>query len=93
MSESSVNGVPASLPSSSAASTSEDSASAGLDSQIRDAADGPKQVTGDQGSYTSHSIRELIAADRYLSSKSSSKSKKKTLRSLFSKMSPPSARG
>jgi hypothetical protein len=93
MSESSVNGVPASSPTTSSDSTSADSVFVGLDSQINDAADGPKQVTGDQGSYTSHSIRELISADRYLLSKKSAKSKKKTLRSLFSKMSPPSARG
>jgi hypothetical protein len=66
---------------------------AGLESSIQEAAEGPKQVTGDQGSYTAHSIRDLIAADRYLASKKSVKSKKKTLGGLFSRMSPPSARG
>lgn len=94
MSNSNVTGTPASSPTPPSDSTTEEvEAVGGLDSAIQDAAEGPKQVTGDQGSYTAQSIRDMIAADRYLASKKSSKSKKKTLGGLFSKMSPPSARG
>lgn len=95
MSDSCVNGVPASQPEDNSASSaaSEEVTTSGLESQIQEAAEGPKQVTGDQGSYTAHSIRDMIAADRYLASKKTAKSKKKTLGSLFSRMSPPSARG
>lgn len=95
MSSSEIQGTPASSPSSETDSTPsvEETTSTDLGSSIQEAAEGPKQVTGDQGSYTSHSIRDMIAADRYLASKKSGKSKKKTLSSLFSRMSPPSARG
>lgn len=40
-----------------------------LSDQIADAAAGPQQVTGDQGSMTQRPIGELIEADRYLSAK------------------------
>ena len=55
----------------------------------------PKTVSGDQGSISNHSPRDLILADRYLRSVDSAKSanKKKVFKSLFQKLSPPSSRG
>lgn len=55
----------------------------------------PKTVSGDQGSISNHSPRDLILADRYLRSAESSKTsnKRKVFKSLFQKISPPSSRG
>lgn len=94
MSSSNVSGTPSSGGDSGSEETPADSeVSSGLDSTIEQVASEPKMVTGDQGSYTAQNIRDLIAADKYLASKKSSKSPKATLRNMFQRLSPPSARG
>ena len=47
--------------------------SAPLDNSIRDNAAGPARVTGDQGSVQQHSLKDQIAADRYLAAKQAAK--------------------
>lgn len=60
-----------------------------LDQTIRDNADGPAKVSGDSGSMEQHKLPDQIAADRYLSAKTATKSKTRGLR--FSKLVPPGA--
>lgn len=66
-----------------------------ISSAIKNVSLEPKSVTGDQGSISNHSLRDLILADRYLRSANASKpaNKKKVFKSLFQRISPPSSRG
>ncbi len=46
-----------------------------LEDDIKSNAKGPKRVTGDEGSYTAHSLTDQIAADQHLSGKEASRKK------------------
>jgi len=46
-----------------------------LDNTILDNASGPKRAAGDSGSVEQHSLKDQIAADKYLESKTASRSK------------------
>lgn len=82
-----MNGTAASSPTQAAQET--------ISSTIKNVSLEPKSVTGDQGSISNHSPRDLILADRYLRSANASKpaNKKKVFKSLFQRISPPSSRG
>ena len=55
-------------------------------------AQGPAQARGDSGSITQHSLRDQIAADRYLAAKRAlSDRSKPTLGVRFVKLVPPGA--
>lgn len=58
-----------------------------LSSDIKTNAQGPKRVTGDEGSYTAHSLKDQIEADQYLCSKEATANKKFPLR--MHKLVPP----
>ena len=58
-----------------------------LDQTIRDNADGPAKASGDSGSMEQHKLTDQIAADRYLSARTATKSKMRVLQ--FSKFVPP----
>ena len=60
-----------------------------LDDTIRENAQGPAKASGDSGSMEQHKLPDQIAADRYLASKSASKSKRRGL--SFNKLIPPGA--
>jgi hypothetical protein len=60
-----------------------------LDDTIRENAQGPAKASGDSGSMEQHKLPDQIAADRYLSSKTASKSKRRGL--SFNKFVPPGA--
>lgn len=66
-----------------------------MEDAIRQVSMEPKQISGDQGSVTNQDIRDMIAADKYLRSINAGKKKnrKAMMRSLFQRLSPPSARG
>ena len=66
-----------------------------MEDAIRQVSMEPKQISGDQGSVTNQDIRDMIAADKYLRSINAGKKKnrKAMFKSLFQRMSPPSARG
>jgi len=51
-----------------------------LQTEIIDNADGPKAATGDSGSINQHSLREQIAADRYIQSFKATRNKRQGLR-------------
>jgi len=63
----------------------------GLDDVIEDAASGPKEAKGDMGSFTTHSLADLIKADEYLTNKRAAK--KKGLGIRFTKIIPPGSEG
>ena len=46
-----------------------------LGDTIRDNASNPKRASGDSGSVEQHSLKDQIAADKYLESKKASRSK------------------
>jgi len=46
-----------------------------LDNTIRDSASGPRRASGDSGSVEQHSLKDQIAADKYLESKKASRDK------------------
>ena len=60
-----------------------------LDDQIRDNAQAPKRAKGDSGEMEQHSLKDQIAADRYLESKKAAKKKAAGLK--MSKLVPPGA--
>ncbi len=60
-----------------------------LDDEIRENAEGPAKAAVDGNSVEQHKLTDQIAADRYLTSKESTNSKKRGLR--FNKFVPPSA--
>jgi len=60
-----------------------------LSDQIRDAAEGPQQVTIDGQTVQERPLAELIEADRYLAGKTASDKGHRGLR--FSKIVPPGA--
>lgn len=60
-----------------------------LDDTIRENAQGPAKASGDSGSMEQHKLIDQVAADRYLASKSASKSKRRGL--SFNKFVPPGA--
>lgn len=66
-----------------------------VSSTIKTVAMEPKTVSGDQGSITNQSLQDIIAADKYLRSASSTKkgNRRKVFKSLFQKMSSPGSRG
>ncbi len=45
----------------------------GIEKVLLETASGPKKVSGDAGSVEQHAISDLIAADKYLSSKEAAK--------------------
>lgn len=56
---------------------------------IHENAQGPAEVTGDSGSMKQHPLRDQIEADRYLTSREASRSRKRGLN--LAKLSPPGA--
>ncbi len=60
-----------------------------LDNAIHDNAQGPAKASGDSGSIEQHKLPDQIAADKYLSSKAATKSKRRGL--VFNKLVPPGA--
>ena len=46
-----------------------------LDNSIKTNAEGPARVSGDSGSVEQHSLKDQIAADKYLESKKTSRAK------------------
>ncbi|RMF87435.1 MAG: hypothetical protein D6741_20565 [Planctomycetota bacterium] len=60
-----------------------------LDDAIRDNAQGPAEVSGDAGTVKQQSLKDQIAADRYLASKEAVKSPQRGVR--FNKLVPPGA--
>ncbi len=60
-----------------------------LDTVIQENAAGLRRASGDSGSVEQHSIRDQIAADRYLQSKKASR--KSGLGLKFNKLSPGGA--
>jgi len=56
---------------------------------IQENAAGPAKAAGDAGSVEQHKLTEQIAADKYLSSKEATKSKRRGLQ--FNKLVPPGA--
>jgi hypothetical protein len=78
-----------------AASSSSPASQDSVSNTIKNVALEPKSVTGDQGSISNHSPKDLVIADRYLRSANAAKpaNKKKVFRSLFQRLSPPSSRG
>ena len=57
--------------------------------KISENADGPKAVTGDSGGVTQHSLADQIAADKYLESKTASRTTGLGIKLL--KIKPPGA--
>ena len=57
-----------------------------LEDSIRDGAVSPKRVKGDSAEVEQHSLRDQIAADKYLASKNAVK---KGLGAVFKKLVPP----
>ena len=51
-----------------------------LEDAIRENASGPRRAVGDEGEVEQHSIRDQIAADRYLAGKKAAKKKNRGLR-------------
>lgn len=63
---------------------------ADLDQKLHDVASGPKKATGDGNSFETHSLQDLIDADRYLASRTNATTN--SARSLrFAKFIPPGA--
>lgn len=60
---------------------------ADLSNQIETAAAQPKQATIDGNTFIQHSLRDQIAADRYLASKAAAKNKKRGF--SLAKFKPP----
>ena len=60
-----------------------------LEGDIESNAKGPKRVTGDEGSYTAHSLKDQIEADKYLTGKDATQNQKFPLRMV--KFVPPGA--
>lgn len=60
-----------------------------LDQSIRDNAQGPAEAHGDSGGVKQHSLKDQIAADRYLASKQAVQSRSRGIR--FTKLTPPGA--
>lgn len=60
-----------------------------LDQAISDSASGPKRAQGDSGSVEQHPLKEVVEADRYLSSKDAAKRPDRGLR--MSRLAPPGA--
>ncbi|NLS96677.1 MAG: hypothetical protein GXX96_31460 [Planctomycetaceae bacterium] len=60
-----------------------------LEAAIIENAQGPAKASGDAGSMEQHKLSELIAADRHLSAKKATQSKRRGLR--FNKLVPPGA--
>ena len=60
-----------------------------LSDTIQENAQGPAEVTGNSGSMKQHPLKDQIEADRYLSSRDASRSKKRGLN--LAKLSPPGA--
>ena len=58
-----------------------------LDSTIRENASGPKRARGDAGEMEQHSLKDQIAADKYLAGKDAAKGPKAGIRML--KIIPP----
>lgn len=62
---------------------------------IEEAAQGPAAMTGDAGSYTAHSLSELIKADEYLNKTGGTAGadavKKKARGLRFTRLNPPGA--
>lgn len=61
---------------------------------IKDVAQEPKSVSGDQGSVSNQSLRDLIVADQYLRQVEANKPKnrKSLIRGMFTKLSSPGSR-
>lgn len=59
---------------------------AGITEKLKENAEGPAQVTGDQVSVRQHSLKEQIEADRYLRSAEAGTKKKLPIR--FAKLTP-----
>ena len=54
----------------------------------------PKSVSGDQGNWTNHGLKDQIELDRYLKSRDAAKSKKSILNGIYgARYIPPSANG
>ncbi|MFO7958342.1 MAG: hypothetical protein R6X33_14745 [Candidatus Brocadiia bacterium] len=60
-----------------------------LKDAIEKNAQGPRSAKGDVGEVQQHSLKDQLAADRYLASKESGDKPTKSLR--FTKLSPPGA--
>lgn len=60
-----------------------------LKDAIRENAVGPAKATGDAGSVEQHKLTDQIAADKYLTSKEATTSKRRGLQ--FNKLVPPGA--
>ena len=60
-----------------------------LTQAIQENASGPAKASGDAGSIDQHKLKDQIAADKHLASKSAAESKSQGLR--FNKFVPPSA--
>ena len=58
-----------------------------LSDYIEDNASGPRRASGDSGSVEQHSLPDQIAADKYLSSRSASRTTGMGIK--ISKISPP----
>jgi len=66
-------------------------ASSNLEQAIRDNAAGPKRAQGDAGSVEQHSLKDVVEADRYISSKEVASNPVKAVR--FTRLVPPGAGG
>jgi hypothetical protein len=51
-----------------------------LDTTIQEAAEGPASVSTDAGTVTSHNLKDLIEADRYLASKRAAATRRRGIR-------------
>lgn len=60
-----------------------------LQDAIRENAEGPAKAAGDAGSMEQHKLPDQIAADRYLASKSATKTSRRGL--VFNRFVPPGA--
>jgi len=64
-----------------------------LRTEIEENAEGPKKATSDQGSVEQHSLKDQIAADRYLKTTSASAAKAKMFGAQFGVIKAPGAEG